>query len=125
MRAPVCVTFRTTQSMTEEAPRMTSAFLRMRERSSATTLSAATVLHDSSQDVGDHIGAGVNGKKERSGDEKIFRPCCAQATYQKFVEFLHSGELSQWLHMATVLDQSLLVQAKSAVAFRSKLVSRF
>jgi hypothetical protein len=60
MRAPVFVTFRTTQSMTEDVPRVTFAPLRMCARS-ATPFSAATVLHDSSQDVGDHIGAGANG----------------------------------------------------------------
>ena len=30
---------------------------------SATTFPAATVLHDLSQDVDDHVGAGANGKK--------------------------------------------------------------
>ena len=70
------------------------AFKDARARS-ATTFSAATVLHDLSQDVGNHIGAGANGKNESSGDEKIFRPHCTEATCQKFVEFLHSGQLTQ------------------------------
>lgn len=56
---------------------------------SATPLSAATVLHDSSQDVGDHVGAGANGKKESSGDEKIFGPYCTQVSLQRLIEFLH------------------------------------
>ena len=56
--------------------------------------SAATVSHDSSQDVGDHIGAGANGKKESSGDEKIFGPYRRQVGLQEFIEFLHWTDLA-------------------------------
>jgi hypothetical protein len=93
MRAPVFVTFRTTQSMTEDVPRVTFAPLRMCARS-ATPFSAATVLHDSSQDVGNHIDAGANGKKESSSDKKIFGPYHTQVGLQRFTEFLH------WTHLA-------------------------
>ena len=61
---------------------------------SVTTFSAATVLHDSSQDVGDHIGAGANGKKDSSGDEKIFEPYRTQVALQGFMEFLHWTNLA-------------------------------
>lgn len=61
---------------------------------SATTFPAATVLHDLSQDVDDHIGAGASGKNQSSGDEKIFEPYRTQVTLQEFMKFLHWTDLA-------------------------------
>ena len=61
---------------------------------SAATFPAATVLHDLSQDVDEHIGAGANSKNQSSGDEKIFEPYRTQVTLQEFMKSLHWTDLA-------------------------------
>jgi hypothetical protein len=61
---------------------------------SAATFPAATVLHDLSQDVNDHIGAGASGKNGSSGDEEIFEPYRTQVTLQEFMKSLHWTDLA-------------------------------